>query len=90
MAQNPWANASSDTETGRSQERANHVDGGPTQDKTGIRTRSEPWKNIGRENKLTGMKASTHMFNNKLLVRLVEYAISDSGTTGHFLIRAAR
>ena len=30
------------------------------------------------------------MFNNTLLVGLVEYAISDSGATGNFLIKGAQ
>jgi hypothetical protein len=54
-----------------------------------IRTRSEACKGIVQENKLTDTKAGTRMFNSKLLVRLVEYAISDSGATSHFLIKDA-
>ena len=35
------------------------------------------------------MKDSKQIFNNKLLVRLVEHTISDSGAIGYFLIRGA-
>ena len=53
------------------------------------RSRQEVWMNMVRDNDLTHSPHSHMMFNTKRLVRLVEYALSDSGASSHFLVEGS-
>ena len=53
------------------------------------RSRQELWMNMVRYNDLTQSPHSHMMFNTKRLVRLVEYALSDSGASSHFLVEGS-
>jgi hypothetical protein len=52
-------------------------------------SKGEAWNAIVKEKKLKDLPNANTTFNNNLLTRLVEFVISDSGATAHFLVEGA-
>jgi hypothetical protein len=52
-------------------------------------TRSAAWKTIVQANNLQAMPHTATIFDVKRITRSVKHALSDSGATGHFLVKNA-
>ena len=61
----------------------------PNMQSTPIITKANAWQHIVQANNLSQLPHATTIFDASKIMRCVKHAISDSGATGHFLIKGA-